>query len=213
MKKCPSCADGIQDAADISPQRHVVRLSSRLGVEEVKLIVLSALVVGLGVATIRADKIDPRLASVRKAFVEPVDELGDDRLVAVCLADHLKTTPPLSLVGSKDDAEVILRVRAHLTSGASRVLLGSMGGTPSANMEADLPDGTKLWADGAKYRRGNGAIGLANNARVWTGRRVDSVADRRHAEGARREEVGQRTPHRFRRPACLNETLTNDLRR
>jgi hypothetical protein len=129
-----------------------------------KRIALSALVVASCVVTIRANKVDTRLATVRKAFVEPVDELGDDRLVAVCLADHLKTTPPLALAGSKDDAEVILRVKAHLTSGASRVLLGSMGGTPSANMEADLPDGTKLWTDGAKYRRGNGAIGLANNA-------------------------------------------------
>jgi hypothetical protein len=107
---------------------------------------------------------DSRLATVRNAFVEPVDPLGDDRLVAVCVADHLKTTPPLSLAGSKNEADVILRVKAHLTSGASRVLMGSMGGTPSANMEADLPDGTKLWDDGAKYRRGNGAIGLANNA-------------------------------------------------
>ena len=122
-------------------------------------VVLAASVVGFA-----AEKIDPRLATVRKALVQPVDELGDDRLVAACMTEHLKTTPPLSLAGSKDDADVVLRVKAHLTSGTARVLLGSAGGTPSANMEADLPDGTKLWSDGAKYRRGNGAIGLANNA-------------------------------------------------
>jgi hypothetical protein len=57
----------------------------------------------------------------------------------------------------------VLHVKAHLTSGASRVLLGSMGGTPSARLEVSLPDGTVLWADGAKYRRGNGSIGLAGD--------------------------------------------------
>jgi len=128
-----------------------------------KRLITAALIAGLS-ATVLAKDPDPRLATVRKAFVEPVDELGDDQRVATCLADQVKTTPPLSLAASKDEADVVLRVKAHLTSGASRVLLGSMGGTPSAEMEADLPDGTKLWTDGAKYRRGNGAIGLVNNA-------------------------------------------------
>ena len=59
-------------------------------------IALSALIVALCVVTIRADKIDARLATVRKAFVEPVDELGDDRLVAVCLAEsETIQTPPV----------------------------------------------------------------------------------------------------------------------
>ena len=56
----------------------------------------------------------------------------------------------------------MLHVKTHFTDGASRVLLGSMGGTPTAHLEASLPDGTVLWADGAKYRRGNGSIGLAD---------------------------------------------------
>ena len=110
---------------------------------------------------IAAAKIDPRLASMRKAWIEPVDELGNDRLVAACLADRLHTMTPMERVATKDEAEVVLRVTAHLTSGAKRVLLGSMGGTPSAHLWATLPDGTKLWDDGAKYRRGTGTIGLA----------------------------------------------------
>jgi len=123
---------------------------------------LCLLVAAVGSATVvGADKIDPRLATVRKAWVEPVDELGDDRLVAECLADRLHTLTPMERVTTKQDADVILRVKANLTSGAKRVLLGSMGGTPSANLEATLPYGTTLWSDGAKYRRGNGAVGLA----------------------------------------------------
>lgn len=111
--------------------------------------------------TASAEKIDPRLASARKAFIEPEDELGDDVVVAACMADRLKDVTPMESVKSKGEADVVLTVKAHITSGASRVLLGSMGGTPSANVEASLPDGTKLWSDGAKYRKGNGAIGVA----------------------------------------------------
>jgi hypothetical protein len=90
-----------------------------------------------------------------------VDNLGDDQLVALCLADRLHTLTPIEAVTTEEEADVVLHVKARLTSGASRVLLGSMGWTPSAHLEATLPDGTVLWGDGAKYRRGNGSIGLA----------------------------------------------------
>ena len=123
------------------------------------------IVVSCSAPLIAAEKIDPRLATMRKAWIEPVDERGDDKLVAACLADRLDTLTPMARAATKAEADVVLRVKAHLTSGAARVLLGSIGGTPSANLEATLPDGTKLWADGAKYRRGNGAIGLAADAK------------------------------------------------
>jgi hypothetical protein len=108
-----------------------------------------------------ADKIDPRLATVRKVFIVAVDDLGDDNGVALCLADRL--TSPFEVVKNRDEADAVLMVKAHIPSGTSRVLLGSMGGTPSATLEAQLPDGKKLWSDGAKFRRGNGAIGLARD--------------------------------------------------
>lgn len=104
--------------------------------------------------TLTASKADPRLATVRKAFVVAVDDLGDDQAVAICLADRLRKETPMETVTTKEDAEVILRVKAHLPSGTSRALLGSMGGSPSAHLEADLPNGTKLWDDGAKARIG-----------------------------------------------------------
>jgi hypothetical protein len=34
-----------------------------------------------------------------------------------------------------------------------------MGGSPSADLSAELPDGTKLWTDGAKLRRAIGMFG------------------------------------------------------
>lgn len=115
----------------------------------------------LAVCSAYADNPDPRLATVRKVFIAAADELSDDQGVATCLAERL--TAPLELVKAKDDADVVLIVKAHIPSKGSRVLLGSMGGTPSATVEAQLPDGTKLWSDGAKFRRGNGAVGLARD--------------------------------------------------
>jgi hypothetical protein len=115
----------------------------------------------LAVCTAYAADPDPRLATVRKVFIVAADDLGDEQGVATCLADRLTT--PLEVVKTKGEADAVLVVKAHIPSGKSRVLLGSMGGTPSATVEAQLPDGTKLWSDGAKFRRGNGAIGLARD--------------------------------------------------
>jgi hypothetical protein len=43
-------------------------------------------------------------------------------------------------------------VKAHLPSTTTKALVGIMGGSPSMRLSAELPDGTKLWEDGAKYR-------------------------------------------------------------
>src|SRR4051794_26969805 len=85
-----------------------------------------------------ADKVDPRLATVRRVFVTVADDLGDDQGVATCLADRLTTS--FEVVKTKDEADAVLVVKAHIPSGTSRVLLGSMGGTPSATVEAQLID-------------------------------------------------------------------------
>lgn len=111
-------------------------------------------VVFLSVLLLAAD-VDKRLATVRKAYVVPVDDLGDDAPVATCLADHLKASTPIEAVKTKDEADVVFKVKAHLPSATSRYALGALGGSPSADLLAELPDGTKLWEDGAKVRRGN----------------------------------------------------------
>jgi hypothetical protein len=116
--------------------------------------IAASVVVSMAVI-VHAAKLDPRLASARKAFVVPADELADDRGVALCFADHLTAKTPMEAVKTKDEAEIILTVRAHLPSATSRFMLGPMGGSPSAHVDASLPDGTKLWDDGAKVRRGN----------------------------------------------------------
>lgn len=100
-----------------------------------------------------AADIDARLVSVRKAFVVPVDELGDDKGVATCLAAHLKDLTPIEAVASREEADVVFRVSSHLPSTTTKMMMGVMGGSPSAHLFAELPDGTKLWDDGAKYRR------------------------------------------------------------
>jgi hypothetical protein len=106
-----------------------------------------------------AEKIDPRLATVRRAWIQPEDELADDRQVAACLAEHLKAATPIEPVATKEEADVVFKVRANIPSATKRVLWGGMGGSPSAHLSAELPDGTKLWDDGAKLRRAIGRAG------------------------------------------------------
>ena len=116
---------------------------------------------------------DRRLATMRKAFVVPVDELGDDKGVATCLASHLKDLTPIEAVASKEEADVIFRVSSHLPSTTTKVFAGPMGGSPSAHLFAELPDGTKLWDDGAKYRRSMMRQGAFGSSSGDTGKSIE----------------------------------------
>jgi len=126
---------------------------------------MTAAMIAAACATVMAKDPDPRLATVRKGYVVPVDDLGDDRAVAVCFAEHLHAQTPIESVPSKDEADVVFRVSSHLPSTTTKVLVGVMGGSPSAHLFAELPDGTKLWDDGAKYRRSmakQGSLGASS---------------------------------------------------
>ncbi len=125
--------------------------------------VLVALLACVPMVTMAAG-VDGRLAGVRKAFVVPVDDLSDDRPVAVCLADHLAAQTPITAVKTREEADVIFKVKAHVPSATTRFMVGMMGGTPSADLLAELPDGTKLWSDGAKLRRAIGKSGKLDNS-------------------------------------------------
>jgi hypothetical protein len=115
-------------------------------------------------------KIQPRLATVRKAFIVPADELGtDDRLVATCLSDRLHMITPVEVAKTKAEADAIFVVKGHIPGAARRYALGMSGATPSANLEVQLPDGTKLWTDGAKNRKGTAGI-------IGAARAEDSIA-------------------------------------
>jgi hypothetical protein len=113
-----------------------------------------AFLVAVPVVPLLAAPVDPRLATPRKAYVVAIDDLGDDRPVAACVAAHLAAQTPLTVVASREEAEIVLRVKAHLPGQSARHVLGSMGGRPSAEMVAELPDGTKLWNDGTKLGSG-----------------------------------------------------------
>jgi hypothetical protein len=64
-------------------------------------------------------------------------------------------------------------VSSHLPSTTTKVLVGVMGGSPSAHLFAELPDGTKLWDDGAKYRRSMGKQGSAGSSSGDTGKSIE----------------------------------------
>lgn len=137
-----------------------------------------------------AAKTDTRLANVKKAFVVPVDELGDDKPVAVCLAEHLSQMTPITAVQAREDADVVFRVSAHLPSATKRVMMGSMGGSPSAHLFVELSDGTKLWDDGAKLRRAIGRFGRLETT-DGTKRAERMRARRRTARHASRRDEGR----------------------
>jgi len=103
-----------------------------------------AIVVLAVASSVSASGPDPRLATVRRAFIAPVDELGDDVQIRSCFVMQLPKSTPITVVETKEEADVVLRVQAHLPSGTSRVMLGALGGTPSAHLYATLTDGTKL---------------------------------------------------------------------
>lgn len=89
---------------------------------------------------------DPRLASVRKAFVVANDELEADRPVSICFAERLATMTPIEAVKTKADADVIFRIRAHVTNG-DEPPPNPVRPTTTAQITAELPDGTVLWTD------------------------------------------------------------------
>jgi len=85
---------------------------------------------------------DPRLATAQTAFVEAADRLSDDQPIAVCLADHLAKTTPLTLAESKASADIVLTVSKGKISGDSmRTLFATLG---LATLTA-TSGGTKLW--------------------------------------------------------------------
>ncbi len=145
---------------------------------------LTAFIVAASALTTHADQIDRRLATVRKAFVMPVnDPHGDDALVATCLRDRLRhAVTPIELVQTKSEADTIVAVKGHIPGEGARLIIGGLA-TASANLEVRLPDGTRLWRGGAKHRddpfgdsfdeivgEGGIACGLAN-------RLVDALLD------------------------------------
>jgi hypothetical protein len=53
---------------------------------------------------VSAAKVDGRLATVRKAYVVAIDDLGDDKPVAVCVAAHLAAQTPLTVVTTQQES-------------------------------------------------------------------------------------------------------------
>jgi hypothetical protein len=119
-------------------------------------------VVLLAAASHAADKIDSRLAMVRKAWIEPVDELADeDRPVAACLADHLARLTPIEAVKTKAEADVIFRVGSTSTQ---------------ATITAYLPDGaTTLWTDNTPLKAGFGVVMVHRNSCGLANKLLDTL--------------------------------------
>jgi hypothetical protein len=127
----------------------------------------AGIIVGLALVflvTASASGPDKRLATISRAYVVAIDTLAEDVPVAKCLARHLAEALPIAAVATKEEADVVFRVRANLPGATARVMLGGFGGSPSAHLYVELPNGTKLWDDGAKLRRALGKGGKLESA-------------------------------------------------
>ena len=103
---------------------------------------LTAMLVLFGSIALTAAPPDKRLATASKVYITPLDELEGDKPVAACLAQHLPTALPLTVVGSKEEADVVLRVKARISGDTARKLMGALG---TIQLWAVTPDGAKLW--------------------------------------------------------------------
>lgn len=106
---------------------------------------------------------------MKKGFAVAIDDLGADRPVAMCFAERLNRVTPIEPVKSKDDADVVFKISAHVASDADRSFAAladdrrRAGLRPDPNIPpvdlrttstiaAELPDGTALWSE--KYLHG-----------------------------------------------------------
>jgi hypothetical protein len=124
--------------------------------------VIAAVVLVVAATSHATDRIDPRLATVRKAWVQPVDDLADeDRPVARCLAEQLPRATPIEAVKTKAEADVIFRVGSTATQ---------------ATITAYLPDGaTPLWADTTPLKAGFGVVTVRRNSCGLASKLLDTL--------------------------------------
>src|ERR1044072_6802379 len=109
----------------------------------------------LAALPVTAAPADPRFANAKTVYIEALDDLEADRPVSACLAEHLPTTLPLQVV-PKDQADIVLKVKARITGETTRKLTGSLG---YVDLTAVAPDGKKLW-DGFQSEATNTSVQL-----------------------------------------------------
>lgn len=111
-------------------------------------------------AVVAAAPPDPRLATAKTVYLEPIDPLEGDRPVAACIAEHLPTALPLEVVTDKAGADFVLRVKGRISGETTRKLTGALG---LVQLWAIAPDGAKLW-DGFRSESTNTSVQLPPTA-------------------------------------------------
>ena len=94
---------------------------------------------------------DPRLATAKTVYLEPIDPLEGDRPVAACIAEHLPIALPLEVITDKAGADIVLRVKARIAGDMTR----QFGGLGTIELWAIAPDGTQLWKGYTSDSRAN----------------------------------------------------------
>lgn len=120
----------------------------------------SIIAILLSAAVVAAAPPDPRLATAKTVYLEPIDPLEGDRPVAACIAEHLPAALPLEVVTDKTSADIVLRVKGRIAGETTRKLTGALG---LVQLWATAPDGSKLW-DGFRSESTNTSVQLPPSA-------------------------------------------------
>jgi hypothetical protein len=142
----------------------------RKTVTKVVLVLLVGVIMGTVLAAAKPDK---RLYTLRKVHLVAMDDLNEDAAVVSCLAEMIPSQLPFLTVVPKEEAEIIYKLKANIPGATTRYMIGAMGGSPSTHIYAELPDGTKLWDDGAKFRRAMAKTGQIGATGGDTGKSIE----------------------------------------
>jgi len=98
--------------------------------------------------------VDPRLGAMTKVYVQPVDDLQDDRPVAACVVQHLPTALPLTIVETPEEADVTLKIKARRQSSGFSAALSTMNGVRVSDVI------TSAWIDDKAVWEGHATVRL-----------------------------------------------------
>ena len=111
-----------------------------------------ALLLALVAVPAAATPPDARFANAKTVYIEPLDPLEGDRPVAACIAEHLPAALPLTIAATKEEADIVLRVKARISGDTMRQLMAVLG---SIQLWAMAPDGTQFWSGKTSEDRAN----------------------------------------------------------
>jgi hypothetical protein len=117
---------------------------------------------------------DPRLATMTKVYVQPIDQLEDDGPVAACVVAHLPTALPLTVVDTPEEADAVIKIHARVFGETRRGISAAIGGANSVELGGV---DTSVWIGDTRLWRDSGTVAAGNNTKRTAEEDICSLAD------------------------------------